>query len=126
MNVIEVDDKYRKLAEYLLSNVFIAENEEALESSNGFIVIEKNGKYVKGKYSLTGGSVGLFEGKKIGRAKNLEKLREQITAQEHVVNNLKATIQEKHNEVIGYNEQLKESTIRQAKDDIKRLTNMVY
>ena len=29
---------------------------------------------------LTGGSVGLFEGKKIGRAKNLEKLHEEIVA----------------------------------------------
>jgi chromosome segregation protein len=126
INVIEVDEQYRKLATQLLGNVFIAENEDALTNSNGAVVLEKTGKYVKGKYSLTGGSVGLFEGKKIGRAKNLEKLREQITAQEQIVNNLKATIQEKHNEVIGYNEQLKENAIRQAQDDINRLTNMVF
>jgi len=45
-------------------------NEEALAAgSNGSVILEKTGKYVKGKYSLTGGSVGLFEGKKIGRAK---------------------------------------------------------
>jgi chromosome segregation protein len=50
-------------------------------NSNGFVVIEKSGRYVKGKYSLTGGSVGLFEGKKIGRAKNLEKLQEEILSQ---------------------------------------------
>ena len=49
-----------------------------LQNSNGAVVLEKHGKYVKGKYSLTGGSVGLFEGKKIGRAKNLEKLQEEI------------------------------------------------
>ena len=64
LEVIDVDEKYRKLAEYLLGNVFIADSEEALQNSNGFVVLEKNGKYVKGKYSLTGGSVGLFEGKK--------------------------------------------------------------
>ena len=76
MDVIEVDDQYRKLAEYLLGNVFIAENEEAIaNSTNGAVVLEKHGKYVKGKYTLTGGSVGLFEGKKIGRAKNLENCR---------------------------------------------------
>ena len=46
------------------ANVFIAENEDALANSNGAVVLEKHGKYVKGKYSLTGGSVGLFEGKK--------------------------------------------------------------
>ena len=56
-----------------------------LQNSNGVVVLEKHGKYVKGKYSLTGGSVGLFEGKKIGRVKNLEKLQEEIYAQEAVV-----------------------------------------
>ena len=78
LDVIEVDEKYHGSCPSFLGNVFIAENEEALQNSNGFVVIEKNGHYVKGKYSLTGGSVGLFEGKKIGRAKNLEKLQEEI------------------------------------------------
>jgi chromosome segregation protein len=126
MDVIEVDEKYRSLANYLLANVFIAESEDALTNSNGSIVLEKHGKYVKGKYSLTGGSVGLFEGKKIGRAKNLEKLAEEIATQEVVVNNLKTDIQFKHNEVIGFNEQLKENAIKQAQEDISRLTNLVY
>ncbi|MBC7902544.1 MAG: chromosome segregation protein SMC [Gemmatimonadaceae bacterium] len=126
LSVIEVDEQYLKLAQYLLGNVFIAENEDALVNSNGAIILEKHGKYVKGKYALTGGSVGLFEGKKIGRAKNLEKLVEQITSQELVVNGLRAAIQEKHNEVIGFNEQLKETAIRQAQEDINRLTNLVF
>jgi chromosome segregation protein len=126
MDVIEVDEQYRSLANYLLGNVFIAESEAALTNSNGSIVLEKHGKYVKGKYSLTGGSVGLFEGKKIGRAKNLEKLADQIAAQEIIVNDLKAAIQFKHNEVIGYNEQLKETAIKQAQEDISRLTNFVF
>ncbi|MEP7256720.1 MAG: AAA family ATPase, partial [Ferruginibacter sp.] len=80
LSVIEIDSKYANLAKHLLGNVFIAENDEALHNSNGAVVLEKTGKYVKGKYSLTGGSVGLFEGKKIGRAKNLEKLIEEIVA----------------------------------------------
>ena len=126
MQVIEVDAQYRKLAEYLLSNVYIAENEQSLANSNGAVILEKNGKYVKGKYSLTGGSVGLFEGKKIGRAKNLEKLSEQIQAQQVVVADLQAQIQAKHQEVIGYNEQLKEQAIRQTQEDISRLTNFVF
>jgi chromosome segregation protein len=107
LSVVEFDSKYSSLVKYLLGNVLIAENEEALENSNGHIVLEKHGKYVKGKYSLTGGSVGLFEGKKIGRAKNLEKLQKDIAKQEEVVNDLKARIQARHNEVIGFNDQLK-------------------
>jgi len=126
LNVVEVEARYSNLAKHLLGNVFIAENDDALENSNGAVVLEKTGKYVKGKYSLTGGSVGLFEGKKIGRAKNLEKLAEEIAAQETVVNGLKATIQQKHNEVIAFNEQLKENAIKQTQQDINNLTNLVF
>ena len=114
------------MASYLLSNVFIAENEDALKNSNGAIVLEKNGKYVKGKYTLTGGSIGLFEGKKIGRAKNLEKLSEEIVTQEAIVNVLKINIQSKHNEVIGFNEQLKENVIKQTEREISELTNQTF
>ena len=126
LSVIEVDDQYQKLAAYLLGNVYIAENEEAIENSNGAIVLERTGKYVKGKYTLTGGSVGLFEGKKIGRAKNLEKLNDEIVLQDAVVNALKAEIKQKHNEVIGFNEQLKENAIKQTENEISQLTNQVF
>ncbi len=126
LSVVEIDNRYANLAKHLLGNVFIAENEEALRNSNGAVVLEKSGKYVKGKYSLTGGSVGLFEGKKIGRAKNLEKLIEDIISQEAVVTALKGTIQAHHNEVINYNEQLKENAIKQIQQDINNLTNHVF
>ncbi|NDE09684.1 MAG: chromosome segregation protein SMC [Chitinophagia bacterium] len=126
LSVVEVDSKYNHLAKHLLGNVFIAENEEAIKNSNGAVVLEKTGKYVKGKYSITGGSVGLFEGKKIGRAKNLEKLVEEISAQEIIVNELKATIEIRHNEVISFNEQLKENTIKQTQQDINNFTNLVF
>jgi chromosome segregation protein len=99
--VIEVDEKYRKLADRLLGNVFIADNESVLENSNGSVILERSGKYVKGTYTLSGGSVGLFEGKKIGRAKNLEKLQEEIVAQKAIVDDYTAQIQTRHNEVIA-------------------------
>ena len=126
LSVIEVDAKYAHLAKHLLGNVFIADNEDALNNSSGAVVLEKTGKYVKGQYSITGGSVGLFEGKKIGRAKNVEKLIEEIKAQEIIVNDLKATIQLRHNEVIAFNEQLKENAIKQTQQDINNVTNHVF
>jgi chromosome segregation protein len=126
LSVVEIDSKYSNLAKHLLGNVFIAENEDALQNSNGAVVLEKTGKYVKGKYSLTGGSVGLFEGKKIGRAKNLEKLIEEINTQDALVKVLKTSINAKHNEVIAFNEQLKENAIKQTQQDINNLTNHVF
>ncbi len=126
LSVVEVDEKYRKLAEHLLGNVFIADSEDALQNSNGFVVIEKHGKYVKGKYSLTGGSVGLIEGKKIGRAKNLEKLQDEIAAQDAIVEALRAEIQARHNEVIAFNEDLRETAIRETEREIQQLTNETF
>ena len=126
LDVVEVDATYKKLAEHLLGNVYIADNEESLKNANGSVILEKTGKYVKGKNFLTGGSVGLFEGKKIGRAKNLEKLVSEIAKQEIVVNQLKTVIQQKHNEVIAFNTQLKENAIRQTQQEINQLNNLVF
>ena len=130
LSVIEVEPKYLPLAKHLLQHVFIAENEPSIEwfnnESNGSVILEKHGKYVKGKYSLTGGSVGLFEGRKIGRAKNLEKISQDVIAHERIVAGLKTEIQSRHNEVIGFNEQLKEQALRQAQEDINRLINQLF
>lgn len=126
LSVVEIDPKYAALANHLLGNVFIAENEAALEANHSGVILEKTGKYVKGKYTLTGGSVGLFEGKKIGRAKNLEKLLEDIQAQELVVNDLKAQIQVKHDSVLGFNELLKENEIRATEQSVNTLINEVF
>ncbi len=130
LSVIEVEPKYLPLAKHLLQHVFIAENEPSVEwfnnESNGSVILEKHGKYVKGKYSLTGGSVGLFEGRKIGRAKNLEKISQDVIAHERIVAGLKTEIQSRHNEVIGFNEQLKEQALRQAQEDINRLNNQLF
>jgi chromosome segregation protein len=126
LSVIEIDPQYAALANHLLGNVFIAENEAALEANSTGVILEKSGKYVKGKFTLTGGSVGLFEGKKIGRAKNLEKLLEDIQSQEKVVNALKDQIQEQHNSVLVFNEQLKENEIRSTEQSINSLINDVF
>src|SRR5690606_9851275 len=101
------------LAAYLLEHVYIAEDASALQNADmaSAVLLDKNGKFVKGKYTLSGGSVGLFEGKKIGRAKNLEKLGDEIVFQDAVVGALKTEIQKKQQDVLRFNEQLKEREI---------------
>ena len=126
MEVIEVDQRYRNLAKHLLGNVFIAEDETVLSNSGDHVILEKSGKYVKGKYSLSGGSIGLFEGKKIGRAKNLEKLLAEIASQEAVIDELKQRISRKQAEVLGFNEQLQEQAIHETEQAILQLTNASF
>ncbi len=127
MEVIEVDEQYQKLAQYLLGNVFIAKDENAIsQNTDGIILLEKDGRYVKGNYTLTGGSVGLFEGKKIGRAKNLEKLNDEIILQEAVVNSLKTEIQKKQAQVLEFNQLLKENDIKLLEIDVNQLSNEIF
>ncbi len=77
--IIEYDQKYKKLMTYILDKVYIYEGDlKNIPLDDENIFITKNGKLTRRKYSISGGSVGLFEGKKIGRAKNLEKLEKEI------------------------------------------------
>jgi len=126
LDVIEVEDRYRNLAAHLLGNVFITDNQDILKNSQGQIVIEKSGRYVKGKVSLSGGSIGVFEGNKIGRVKNLEKLLLVVKTQGEKVEQLRAAIQVRHNEVIAFNEDLRETALRQTEKEILQLTNEVF
>lgn len=126
LSVVEVDSRYQSLANYLLGQVVIADGENHIPEGFKGTVLDKYGKFYKGKYTLSGGSVGLFEGKKLGRAKNLERLHEEIIAQEKVVLDLKHAIQMRHNEVIGFNEQLKEHAIKETETAINQLVNQIY
>ncbi len=79
--VVEVDKKYQPLVNHLLKNVYLVNDEAELNNSNltdGLVLIAQSGKFNKTKYTMAGGSVGLFEGKRIGRAKNLENLAKEI------------------------------------------------
>ncbi len=93
MNLVEFDPRYKNLIRFLLSNVFIFDG-ELPDSKEDIILLDKDGKLTKRQFSVSGGSVGLFEGKRIGRAKNLEKLdteikqlvKDQVKGEKEVVN----------------------------------------
>ncbi|MDN3667806.1 chromosome segregation protein SMC [Echinicola jeungdonensis] len=77
--IIEYDEKYAKLISYVLDGVYIVNGEiKDVPHDNDAVFITESGKFTKRKFSISGGSVGLFEGKRIGRAKNLEKLEFEI------------------------------------------------
>ena len=53
-------------------------------------------------------------------------MAEDVLAQEKVVSRLKIEIQARHNEVIGFNEQLKEQALKQVQEEINRLNNQLF
>ncbi|MCW3464694.1 chromosome segregation protein SMC [Chitinophaga nivalis] len=130
LDVVEIEETYKGLGNFLLGKVFIAEDLTRLEFSQladeGMLLVEKSGRMHRGKYNITGGSVGLFEGKKLGRAKNLEKLEVEIKDLETIVGRLRVQIQEKHDQVLGYNGQLNENNINAAREKINQLNNQLF
>ena len=77
--IIEFDPKYGKLMSFILDRVYFFDGDpKQIPADDANTFISKSGKYTRRRFSLSGGSVGLFEGKKIGRAKNLEKLDKEI------------------------------------------------
>ncbi len=80
VDIVDVDKKYQALSDYLLGNVWVTNDENPPEDfdTEDMVLLSAKGKFVKSKFILSGGSVGLFEGKRIGRKKNLEVLSKSI------------------------------------------------
>lgn len=130
LDVVETDPKYRTLATHLLGGVFIAGDlsaiPESILSDPAITVIEKSGKRYRSHYHLAGGSVGLFEGKKLGRAKNLEKLQADIAALETEVAALQSEIKTRHEQVLGYNAELNDKRLAQAREAVTQVQNKIF
>ena len=128
LSVLNVDEQYAPLAKQLLGHVYIAENEEAMMQAQlpaSAVLIEKTGKILRGQYTLSGGSIGSFEGNKIGRAKNLERLVKEIDTLTHSTTALRAQISETQNLIAGFNAELNDKAIEQTKQELNRLHNHV-
>ena len=106
VDMVQCEAGYRNLVSYLLENVVVTESDDSSKQlpNDNLTVLAKSGRFIQKRFSLSGGSVGLFEGKKIGRKKNLEVLEKAIKAAEAEENklstelyNLKATLEELRN-----------------------------
>ncbi len=128
LSVIDVDDAYRPLAEHLLGHVYIAEEGTSVAGApleNGSVLVDKSGKMIRGKYTLGGGSIGAFEGNKIGRAKNLERLAKEIEALAQTTAGLKQHISDTHTQITGFSQELNDKVIEQNRQEINRLQNHI-
>ena len=120
--IIEFDPKYTKLMSFILDKVYFYEGDVKnipAEDNNTFIT--KSGKVTKRKFSLSGGSVGLFEGKKIGRAKNLEKLEKEIKELSKKVDDVRYSLVDRQREL----ERLRNNTLKQQIEEAQNSIKLV-
>lgn len=123
-DVMELEEPYRRLGAYLLSNVFIAENDFEIENITGrknTVVISKSGKYVRQPYSVSGGQVGSFSGKRLGRIKNLEALSKEIETLQAESSALKEKITMLQQELL----QLKSTSTDKKLDEAREQLNVI-
>ncbi|MBK9354647.1 MAG: chromosome segregation protein SMC [Bacteroidetes bacterium] len=115
-DLIDVSDKYKMLFSFLLDQVFVVEEDQMdqisgnEQSQDNFILIAENGKILRSNFQISGGAVGLFEGKRLGRQKNLEKLDEEIKKLEEESVASKKDLQTKQNSL----EQLKINSFKKV------------
>ncbi|WP_316736567.1 chromosome segregation protein SMC [Pedobacter aquatilis] len=127
LEVTEVDKKYQNLCNLLLQNVFIAVNEQEnlfkQNANTNITILAKNAKYAQTKFTLSGGSVGLFEGKRIGRAKNLENLAREIKSSETLINQYNTAISVETDNIFNLKEASKVNQLATLQQEMNRLNN---
>jgi chromosome segregation protein len=124
LQVIQCTDKYKPLLAYLLHNVCIADTMNTANAGQS-VIIQKDGTGFKTSKRLVGGSVGVFEGNKIGRTQRLDKLNQDIKELSESVQLYKQKITETQNLIVGYNQELKDDQLRRTKDEINKLENAI-
>lgn len=120
--IIEFDVKYARLINFILDNVYIVSGDHRdFPADKDAIFITESGKYTKRKFSISGGSVGLFEGKRIGRAKNLEKLDKEIKELNKRVSSTRNNLDNKLSELMKLKEISYKKTLEEEQHRINEI-----
>ncbi|MBJ6119974.1 chromosome segregation protein SMC [Pontibacter sp. BT310] len=75
--VVKADKKYSELLKYMLNNVYISDDVDLYDTDYKTILL-KDGSAIKKPLSLSGGSVGVLDGNRLGRKQNLETLAKEV------------------------------------------------
>ncbi|MDX1939894.1 MAG: chromosome segregation protein SMC [Saprospiraceae bacterium] len=124
VDLVETDSAYRNLFGYLLGNVLVTEREDLAGQlpEGDMVLLSKSGRFIQRKFSISGGSVGLFEGKKIGRKKNLEILEVQIKKLEKESNSLSTEFYNAKSKIETLKAQRVPAQIQEARNELNKVT----
>ena len=120
--VMEFESRYKTLISFILDNVYITDLEHPTDTdSKNCVLITKSGKVINRQFSISGGSVGLFEGKKIGRAKNLEKLVSTIKKLKSKLSEVNQNLEEKNTDLNRQKENSYYDQFEAVQTDLQRV-----
>ncbi|MEO1654239.1 MAG: chromosome segregation protein SMC, partial [Bacteroidota bacterium] len=113
LSIIHFDPEHRPLVHYLFDNLYLVEDlsqiQDQPDPNKSFVSL--NGEVIQRKYSISGGSVGSFEGKRLGRVKQLEQLALEIQELEAQIQEQKEVLTQKQEDLreLKNNQQLKQA-----------------
>ncbi len=122
--VVEYDKKYQKLIAHLLDNVYIYEGTNPGLPNDQAVFISKDGQIAQRNFGLSGGSVGLFEGKRIGRAKNLEKLSEEIKSLTKKQEQTEAAFRESQSELARLKSESRQEELNTLNEELSQVNEI--
>ncbi len=123
VDLVQVDMQYQRLFSYLLHNVLITESADLSDFKdfeNDAVFISKSGAMTRRKFSVSGGSVGLFEGKKIGRKKNLEILEKEIKDAEAVASELSKQLSQVRSDISFFKNNDKKKEVQSLTEGVNK------
>jgi len=128
LTIIDVEKKYQALCQQLLKNVYFErENKTVLQDhrlpNDEIVILDKHGLFIKKIHSISGGSVGLFEGKRIGRAKNLANLQIEINKLLKNQKSFETYLQLERNKLESLKSNSRKDQIQETRLQINQLTN---
>ncbi len=123
LEVVSTEEKYKHLAALLLDKVFITTATDSIEKiPEGITLVHKEGNLIQQAFVIGGGSTGLFEGNKIGRKKQLEKLEEEIQTALQNTEKLKSEIQGLLIDIAGWDQELNDQTLKQKTQSLHQIS----
>jgi chromosome segregation protein len=121
-DVVKVDKVFQPLLDHLLHNVLVTDADTLPERPpEGITVLTRSGRFIRRPFSVSGGSVGLFEGKKIGRKKNLEVLEKAIEAAELQARAIEKELYQERNKLNELRQRRVDKDIQEKQRELSRL-----
>lgn len=119
INVVKADPKYDALLHHLLYNVVIVDEREVMMEElpdDNLTYLSLSGSTKRTKHAISGGSLGLFDGMRIGRQKEVEKLERKIEDVTEEINKITSNIN-------NVNTKLQNLQTDQLRIDIQKIEN---
>jgi len=126
ISLVQCDEPYKPLLQHLFHQVYLAPEEQIDSLSHQYphtIFVSPNGKLIKNREKINGGSVGSFAGKRLGKVKNLERLEKVVAELQAKSDELREQMKGMHQLQEKLQAEIKTIHTGAKKDQLNKLEN---